>query len=131
MLWLFNHKRANFWLPNLGSFFSLFSFLKRSLHKGEYNCAEKVFLIHFINMQLNFPVLSLFNCVAPQKAGFMACRMQVQLFSLFLETEHFLKRSYLRTSLLQATLLLHSVYTDKTKEKWIIFHTLDKIADFH
>ena len=82
-------------------------------------------------MQLNFPVLSLFNCVAPQKADFMACRMQVQLFSLFLETEHFLKRSYLRTSLLQATLLLHSVYTDKTKGKWIIFHTLDKIADFH
>ena len=101
------------------------------MHIGEYNCAEKVFLIHFINMQLNFPVLSLFNCVAPQKAGFMACRMQVQLFSLFLETEHFLKRSYLRTSLLQATLLLHSVYTDKTKEQWIIFHTLDKIADFH
>ena len=130
MLWLFNHKRANFCFQIWG-FFSLFSFLKRSLHKGEYNCAEKVFLIHFINMQLNFPVLSLFNCVAPQKAGFMACRMQVQLFSLFLETEHFLKRSYLRTSLLQATLLLHSVYTDKTKEKWIIFHTLDKIADFH
>ena len=130
MLWLFNHKRANFCFQ-IWDFFSLFSFLKRSLHKGEYNCAEKVFLIHFINMQLNFPVLSLFNCVAPQKAGFMACRMQVQLFSLFLETEHFLKRSYLRTSLLQATLLLHSVYTDKTKEKWIIFHTLDKIADFH
>ena len=130
MLWLFNHKRANFCFQ-IWDFFSLFSFLKRSFHKGEYNCAEKVFLIHFINMQLNFPVLSLFNCVAPQKAGFMACRMQVQLFSLFLETEHFLKRSYLRTSLLQATLLLHSVYTDKTKEKWIIFHTLDKIADFH
>ena len=130
MLWLFNHKRANFCFQ-IWDFFSLFSFLKRSLHKGEYNCAEEVFLIHFINMQLNFPVLSLFNCVAPQKAGFMACRMQVQLFSLFLETEHFLKRSYLRTSLLQATLLLHSVYTDKTKEKWIIFHTLDKIADFH
>ena len=130
MLWLFNHKRANFCFQ-IWDFFSLFSFLKRSLHKGEYNCAEKVFLIHFINMQLNFPVLSLFNCVAPQKAGFMACRMQVQLFSLFLETEHFLKRSYLRTSLLQATLLLHSVYTDKTKEKWIIFHTLNKIADFH
>ena len=130
MLWLFNHKRANFCFQ-IWDFFSLFSFLKRSLHKGEYNCAKKVFLIHFINMQLNFPVLSLFNCVAPQKAGFMACRMQVQLFSLFLETEHFLKRSYLRTSLLQATLLLHSVYTDKTKEKWIIFHTLDKIADFH
>ena len=130
MSWLFNHKRANFCFQ-IWDFFSLFSFLKRSLHIGEYNCAEKVFLIHFINMQLNFPVLSLFNCVAPQKAGFMACRMQVQLFSLFLETEHFLKRSYLRTSLLQATLLLHSVYTDKTKEKWIIFHTLDKIADFH
>ena len=130
MLWLFNHKRANFCFQ-IWDFFSLFSFLKQSLHKGEYNCAEKVFLIHFINMQLNFPVLSLFNCVAPQKAGFMACRMQVQLFSLFLETEHFLKRSYLRTSLLQATLLLHSVHTDKTKEKWIIFHTLDKIADFH
>ena len=129
MLWLFNHKRANFCFQ-IWDFFSLFSFLKRSLHKGEYNCAEKVFLIHFINMQLDFPVLSLFNCVAPRKAGFMACRMQVQLFSLFLETEHFLKRLYLRTSLLQATLLLHSVYTDKTKEKWIIFHTLDKIADF-
>ena len=131
MLWLFNHKRANFWLPNLGFIFHFSASLNKVLHKGEYNCAEKVFLTHFINMQLNFPVLSSFNCVATQKAGFMACRMQVQLFSLFLETEHFLKRSYLRTSLLQATLLLHSVYTDKTKEKWIIFHTLDKIADFH
>ena len=100
-----------------GIFFHFSASLNEVLHKGEYNCAEKVFLIHFIKMQLNFPVLSLFNCVATQKAGFMACTMQVQLFSLFLETEHFLKRSCLGTSLLQATLLLHSVYTDKTKEK--------------
>ena len=117
-------------LPNLGFFFHFSASLNEVCIKVNIT-VQKSFLIHFINMQLNFPVLSLFNCVAPQKAGFMACRMQVQLFSLFLETEHFLKRSYLRTSLLQATLLLHSVYTDKTKEKWIIFHTLDKIADFH
>ena len=77
MLWLFNHKRANFWLPNLGFIFHISASLNEVLHKGEYNCAEKVFLIHFINMQLNFPVLSSFNCVATQKAGFMACRMQV------------------------------------------------------
>ena len=44
MLWLFNHKRANFCFQ-IWDLFSLFSFLKRSLHKGEYNCAEKVFWI--------------------------------------------------------------------------------------
>ena len=70
MLWLFNHKRANFWLPNLGFIFHFSASLNEVFHKGEYNCAEKVFLTHFINMQLNFPVLSSFNCVATQKAGF-------------------------------------------------------------
>ena len=55
MLWLFNHKRANFWLPNLGFIFHFSASLNEVLHKGEYNCAEKVFLIHFINMQLTFP----------------------------------------------------------------------------
>ena len=43
MLWLFNHKRANFWLPNLGFIFHFSAFLNEVLHKGEYNCAEKVF----------------------------------------------------------------------------------------
>ena len=69
--------------------------------------AQKKFCWYtFISMQLNFPVLSMFSCVAPRNAGFM-------------ETEYFLKRWYLRTSLLQATLLPHSVHIDKTKE--IIF----------
>ena len=71
-------------------------------------------------MQLNFPVLLMFSCVARQNAGFMDCRMQVQLFSSFLEIEYFLKRTF-RTSLLQTTLLPNSVNIDKTKEKWIIF----------
>ena len=46
-------------------------------HKGECNYTEKVLLVHFISMQLNFPVLSMFSCVAPQNAGFMDRRMQV------------------------------------------------------
>ena len=78
--------------------------LMKFLHKGECNYyTEKVFLLHFIHvsMQLNFPVLSMFSCVA----------------SFSLETEYFLEGWYLRTSLLQATLLPHSVYIDKTKEK--------------
>ena len=62
------------------------------LHKGECNYTEKVLLVHFISMQLNVPVWSMFSCEAPQNAGFMDRRMQVWLFSLFLETEYFLKR---------------------------------------
>ena len=68
------------------------------LHKGECNYAEKVILVHLISMQFNFPVLPTSSCVAPQNAGVMDCSMQVYLFSLFLETEHFLKRWYLLTA---------------------------------
>ena len=65
------------------------------LHKGECIYAEKVILVHFISMQFN---LSTSSCVAPQNAGVMDYSMQVYLFSLFLETEHFLKRWYLLTA---------------------------------
>ena len=41
-------------------------------YKGKYNYTEKVLLVHFISMQSNFPVLSIFSCVAPQNTGFMA-----------------------------------------------------------
>ena len=106
--------------------------LMKFLHKGECNHTEKVLLVHFISRQLNSSVnvwlCSTSECwfYGPQNAG-------LAIFISFLETECFLKRWYLRTSLLllQATLLPHSVHIDKTKEKWIIFHALDKIADFH
>ena len=47
------------------------------LHRGDCNSAEIVLLVHFISMQLNFPVLWMFSCVAPETAGFMHNRMQV------------------------------------------------------
>ena len=33
------------------------------LHKGEFNYTEKVLLVLFISMQLNFPVFSMISCV--------------------------------------------------------------------
>ena len=47
------------------------------LHIGECNYTDKVLFVHFISMQLNFPVLSMFSCVALQNASFMDGRMQV------------------------------------------------------
>ena len=50
--------------------------LMKFLHKGKCNYTDKVLL----SMQLNFPVLSMFSCVAPQNAGFidfMDRKMQV------------------------------------------------------
>ena len=47
------------------------------LDKGECSYIEKTLLVHFINMQLKFPVLSMFSCVPPQNAGFIDSRMQV------------------------------------------------------
>ena len=41
------------------------------------NYTEKVLSVHFIRMQLNFSILSMFTFVAPQNAGFMGRRMQV------------------------------------------------------
>ena len=40
------------------------------LHKGDCYHTEIVPLVHFIKMQLNFSVLSMFSFVVPQKAGF-------------------------------------------------------------
>ena len=50
------------------------------LHKDECNYTEKVLLEHFISMQLNFPVLSMFSCVAPQNAGFMNTGLAIFIF---------------------------------------------------
>ena len=50
------------------------------LHKGECYYTEKILLVHFISMQLNFPVLSMFSCVAPQNAGFMDRRSRSSYF---------------------------------------------------
>ena len=76
--------------------------------------AEKVILVHFISMQLNFPVLSMFSCVAPQNAG-------LAIFT-FLGNRTFSEKMVPQNIFTaQATLLPHSVYIDKTKGKWIIF----------
>ena len=50
------------------------------LHKGECNYTEKALLVHFISMQLNFPVLSIFSCVAPQNAGFIYIFIENRIF---------------------------------------------------
>ena len=38
---------------------------------------RKILLVHFISKKLNFPVLSMFKCAAPQNTGFMDCILQV------------------------------------------------------
>ena len=62
------------------------------LHKGECNYnTEKVLLVHFVSMQLNFPVLSIFSCVAPLNADLMDHRMQgLAIFT----SEHLYYRIY-------------------------------------
>ena len=52
-------------------------YLFKFLHKGECNYTEKVLLVHFISMQLNFQVFPMFSCVVPHNDGFMDRRMQV------------------------------------------------------
>ena len=99
------------------------------LHKGECIYAEKIILVHFISMQINFPVLSTSSCVAPQNAGVMDCSMQVYLFSLFLETEHFLKRWYLLTA--GYFIATFCAYRQNKRKMDDFLHTLDTIADFH
>ena len=86
----FNNKRADFWFLNFGFFFHFSASLTEVFAQEECNYTQQYLLIRFISMKLNFPVLAMFSCVATQNAGFMDCMMQVQLFSLFLETEHFL-----------------------------------------
>ena len=49
--------------------------LMKFLHKDDYK--EKVLLVHFTSIQLNFAVLPMFSFVAPQNAAFMDRRIQV------------------------------------------------------
>ena len=74
-----------------------------------------------MSMKLNFLVP---QCLAVSHhrmlvLGTTECKSSY--FHFFGNRVLFLERWYLGTSLLQATLLPHSVYIDKTKEKWIIF----------
>ena len=62
------------------------------LHKGEYNYTEKVLLVHFISMQLNFPVLAMFSCAAPQNAGFYGSQNAGLAIFIFLGNRIFSKR---------------------------------------
>ena len=101
------------------------------LRTGECNYTEKVLFVHFISMQLNFPVLSMFNCVAPQNAGFMDHRMHVQLLSFFLETKYFFEKMVRQNTFTVGYFISIFCIYRQNKRKLIILHALGKTADFH